>query len=118
LFYFIFLFRQLNLHQNLTIVADGKKKRSRSKENGEQPKGAEEGRPARNDVDLACQLKAQLLEKVEKFGDKLPPNTLDFLIGELGGPDSVAEVGLMISNFSYRELENQAGKLNQINENH
>jgi hypothetical protein len=25
---------------------------------------------------------------------------------------------LMISNFSYRELENQAGKLNQINENH
>jgi len=34
----------------------------------------------------------KLLQKIEALGERLPPNTLDQLIDELGGPDTVAEV--------------------------
>lgn len=37
-------------------------------------------------------MKEQLLEAIEKLGEKLPANTLDQLIDELGGPENVAEV--------------------------
>jgi hypothetical protein len=37
-------------------------------------------------------IKQELLEKVERLGDKLPPNALDEIIDLLGGPDNVAEV--------------------------
>ena len=43
-------------------------------------------------VDRACQMRAEILEKVNKLGSKLPPNTLDQLIDELGGPDCVSEM--------------------------
>lgn len=38
-------------------------------------------------------MKKELLDKLEKLAEDLPPNTLDELIDELGGPENVAEVG-------------------------
>lgn len=37
-------------------------------------------------------VKAELLAAAERLGTRLPPNTLDQLINELGGPEYVAEV--------------------------
>lgn len=37
-------------------------------------------------------MKKELLDKLEKLSEDLPPNTLDELIDELGGPENVAEV--------------------------
>lgn len=37
-------------------------------------------------------IKAELLTAVERLSPRLPPNTLDQLIVELGGPQYVAEV--------------------------
>ena len=49
--------------------------------------------PGMDAVDAAIAMKADLLEKIEKLGDKLPPNTIDELIDSFGGPEAVAEVG-------------------------
>jgi len=43
-------------------------------------------------VEKTNMMKKELLDALEKLGGKLPPNTLDELIDELGGPDCVAEV--------------------------
>lgn len=43
-------------------------------------------------VEDAQQMKRHLLEELEKLSEQLPPNTLDELIDELGGPENVAEV--------------------------
>lgn len=40
----------------------------------------------------AFSMKAELLNLIERLGDKLPPNTLDQLIDELGGTENVAEM--------------------------
>ncbi len=48
--------------------------------------------PPRTSVDRACQLKEEMLRRIERLGSELPANTLDQLIDELGGPENVAEM--------------------------
>lgn len=43
-------------------------------------------------MEHAQKMKRELLEKLEELAEDLPPNTLDELIDELGGPENVAEV--------------------------
>lgn len=50
------------------------------------------GPPPKDAIERACTMKEELLRKIDRLGDKLPPNTLDQLIDELGGPDNVAEM--------------------------
>ena len=52
--------------------------------------------PGMDAVDQAIAFKRELLEKIERFGDKLPPNTIDELIDSLGGTENVAEVSCAI----------------------
>lgn len=46
-------------------------------------------------VESAQIMKRELLERLEKLSEDLPPNTLDELIDELGGPENVAEVSVL-----------------------
>lgn len=50
------------------------------------------GPPPKDAIERACYLKEELLAKIDKLGENLPPNTLDQLIDELGGPENVAEM--------------------------
>ncbi|XP_053677627.1 protein strawberry notch [Anopheles nili] len=50
------------------------------------------GPPPKDAIERACQMKDELLEKIERLGLRLPANTLDQLIDELGGPENVAEM--------------------------
>ena len=48
--------------------------------------------PPQTSVDRACQMKEDILSRIEHLGKELPPNTLDQLIDELGGPENVSEM--------------------------
>lgn len=71
----------------------GRKKKNHKQKNG---KGRENGEklppPPKDHVEKANKLKTELMKGVENLGRKLPPNTLDQLIDELGGPENVAEM--------------------------
>ena len=48
--------------------------------------------PSKASVDRACQMKEEMLQRLEKLAQNLPANTLDQLIDELGGPENVSEM--------------------------
>lgn len=50
------------------------------------------GPPSQAALDAATRIKERLLGQIEQLGAQLPPNTLDQLIDELGGPENVAEM--------------------------
>merc|ERR1719225_1865187 len=49
-------------------------------------------KPPQQSIDRAMHMKNEILAKVEALGRILPPNTLDQLIDELGGPENVSEM--------------------------
>lgn len=57
--------------------------------------------PSNSSVDLCRTMKKELLEKLGILSRVLPPNTLDELIDDLGGPDNVAEVREKEKKFVY-----------------
>ncbi|XP_035448097.1 protein strawberry notch isoform X1 [Spodoptera frugiperda] len=48
--------------------------------------------PPRSAIERACSMKEELLGAIERLGRRLPPNTLDQLVDELGGTENVAEM--------------------------
>lgn len=65
------------------------------------------GSPPKDNIERACEMKKELLRKIEKLGEKLPPNTLDQLIDELGGPENVAEM----TGRKGRVVQNEDGSI-------
>ncbi|CAG7722769.1 unnamed protein product [Allacma fusca] len=49
-------------------------------------------KPSPGAVAKADEMRRDLLAKIDSLGERLPPNALDQLIDELGGPDDVAEM--------------------------
>lgn len=73
-----------------------RKSTHKGKRNGDTGAGSGNERrpppPPRDAIERACSMKEELLQHIEDLGEKLPPNTLDQLIDELGGPENVAEM--------------------------
>lgn len=65
------------------------------------------GPPPKDNIERACEMKEILLRKIEGLGEKLPPNTLDQLIDELGGPENVAEM----TGRKGRVVQNEDGSI-------
>ncbi|KAK9727917.1 C-terminal domain on Strawberry notch [Popillia japonica] len=67
-------------------------KTTKTKANGGNIGNQRQCAPPPDAIERACNMKEELLSQIEKLGEKLPPNTLDQLIDELGGPENVAEM--------------------------
>jgi hypothetical protein len=67
-------------------------KSGKAKVNGGVTNDVKPAAPPMNAIERACSMKEELLMKIEQLGERLPPNTLDQLIDELGGPENVAEM--------------------------
>lgn len=63
--------------------------------------------PQKDNIERACEMKEVLMKKIEKLSDNLPPNTLDQLIDELGGPENVAEM----TGRKGRVVQNEDGSI-------
>lgn len=61
----------------------------------------------KDNVERACEMKDELMRRIESLGEKLPPNTLDQLIDELGGPENVAEM----TGRKGRVVQNEDGSI-------
>lgn len=72
--------------------AHKKAKKEEGSRNGNSMNSAGLPPPPRDAIEHACNMKEDLLADIEELGDRLPPNTLDQLIDELGGPENVAEM--------------------------
>ncbi|KAJ8932613.1 hypothetical protein NQ314_014543 [Rhamnusium bicolor] len=68
------------------------RKTNKVKTNGNAANNFKSSAPPMDAIERACSMKEELLVAIEKLGEKLPPNTLDQLIDELGGPENVAEM--------------------------
>lgn len=65
-------------------------------------------KPSKEIKKTVQEMKAKLLRKIEDLGDRLPPNTLDQLVDELGGPTEVAEVIIIKKVFSLKMYTSNA----------
>ncbi|CAL8120089.1 unnamed protein product [Orchesella dallaii] len=63
--------------------------------------------PSKEAIARVWEMRKELLDKIEKLGEKLPPNTLDQLIDDLGGPEEVAEM----TGRKGRVVQNAGGKI-------
>lgn len=65
------------------------------------------GPPPKDNIERACEMKDDLMRRIEKLGERLPANTLDQLIDELGGPENVAEM----TGRKGRVVQNEDGSI-------
>ena len=90
----------------------GKKRKNKGSHSSKSSKKPAKPLPPLDAVEKASGMKADLLEKIEKLGDLLPPNTLDQLIDDLGGPENVAEMtgrkGRVVSNDGTIQYESRS----------
>ena len=63
-------------------------------------------------------MKTELLSRIEYLGERLPPNTLDQLIDDLGGPENVAEVWTIIKPLNSDPLCFWSPLFNYIQKNY
>ncbi|XP_020285283.1 protein strawberry notch isoform X5 [Pseudomyrmex gracilis] len=94
--------KRLSTQDKIQSMLEHKQSGNRNKRNGDTANsgsiGAASGGAARNQapprdaIERACSMKEELLSQIEDLGERLPPNTLDQLIDELGGPENVAEM--------------------------
>ncbi|KFM82075.1 Protein strawberry notch-like protein, partial [Stegodyphus mimosarum] len=90
----------------------GKKRKNKGGHGSKKHKQPAKPLPPVDAVEKASAMKASLLEKIEKLGEILPPNTLDQLIDDLGGPENVAEMtgrkGRVVSNDGTIQYESRS----------
>ncbi|CAN8015470.1 unnamed protein product, partial [Ixodes persulcatus] len=77
---------------NSSIKPRGKSSKLKAKNKRHRKIPMRDGADLTEDEKKAAAMKQTLLERLERLGEKLPPNTLDQLIDELGGPNCVAEM--------------------------
>lgn len=90
----------------------GKKRKNKGNHSMKKQKLPPKPLPPLDAVEKASAMKADLLDKIERLGDTLPPNTLDQLIDDLGGPENVAEMtgrkGRVVSNDGTIQYESRS----------